>query len=204
MNLNSLQVSPSPVANSQLDDVELLRRSRRLGFMTLAARRRFLATLPEIEQRKLVPREYASIFEYAARTGGASRRQVQEILAAHRRLRTLPQIWMLLEDGVIGLSKLHRVPRALLHENPARWAEALESCSREALVRLVREAQGHPSGEGPTISVADRSGKPEGALEVLDLFSTSTSEDWGGANEPPSYPARDVQGLLRLLGRRGR
>lgn len=139
---DSVVTDCSKLRNADLNDRQLRRRSRTLGMHSRGIRRRFLATLPELERRGLIARRYGSIFEYAAKVGGARRDEVQGALRLARRLAAFPKVWALFETGRVGRAVLMRVPVEILAADEDRWVGHFEALSKreiEALVASERE-----------------------------------------------------------------
>jgi len=139
---------PPPRSLRKLSDSELWVLFSELGTFTRQARQRFLAMLPEISRRRLHRRRsFPSLLACAQQVGGVSQRTVESILALHRRLRTTPRIWRLVETAEVGWSVIDRVPQALLEADPIAWERNLRELSKREIEALVRAAR--PPRPGP-------------------------------------------------------
>lgn len=142
--------------NADLTDQQLRGRSRYFGMSTREARRRFLATLPELDRRGLVTKRYGSIFAYAAQVGGARRDQVLGALSLARRLTRFPKVWALFESGEVGRAVLVRIPVELMEGAEDSWVRHLKTLSKSQIEALVASEQERRRGPESALS-----GSPE-------------------------------------------
>ena len=108
-------------------------------------RQRFLGILPEVYKRKLHERHgYGSIFEFAFRTGGVSKEQVQRVLHVEEELRDKPKLHALLVSGQVSIYKLAKVHTVATRENQellANQVQLLSARGVETLARDIRQAK---------------------------------------------------------------
>lgn len=157
----------SSVPNRDLEDRELRARSRILGIATRGLRRRFLATLPEIEKRGLAE-QYGGIVAYGAKVGGATRDEVRNALALGRRLAPFPEVWALFETGEVGRATLMRVPVDLLAEDPGFWVHQFQTQNKRGVEALVAEYRAQRGQVGPGETVLDDHLPGQVRLPIMD------------------------------------
>lgn len=139
-----------------LGDRELFRVSALWGRQRKEADRRFLATLVEIERRRILGqrRAYANIQEYARRVGGVAADVVTEVLRLGRAFAAYPRSWALFSGGRVGWTQLRAVATVLDRKPDAAWAAILATTPRAALEQMVR------AWHAPPQAVRDRAPLP--------------------------------------------
>ena len=123
-----------------MTDKLLFRLCKKYGARVLVARRKFAGLLPEVARRRLCEkRGFCSIYEFAARLGGLTRDQVDEVLRLERRFGEMPVLQQALLEGDVSAGKLARVAAVATAENSARVLEMARQLSYAALDIKVKE-----------------------------------------------------------------
>lgn len=119
-----------------MTDKQLYRLCKKYGLRALEARRKF----PEVARRRLYERRgFGSIYELAARLGGMTRDQVDEVLRLEKRFIELPILRKALVNGEVSASKLARVAAVATNENSAEVLSLARTVSYAALDIKVKE-----------------------------------------------------------------
>ncbi|MBM3269877.1 MAG: hypothetical protein FJZ01_19770 [Candidatus Sericytochromatia bacterium] len=172
---------------------ELLALGRLNGRRSLRAKWAFLALLPEIASREAYRREGMwSVIEYGAKKGGATEREVKDVMTLHSQIGQYWVLWRLLAMGAVGMSKLQRVAKWVTPENAAWWAEQLVKCTRaqlEALIAAVRaRSTGEPKAANPAPDGSEDLG--EAGTVAQSAFSVRTVSMFAGSTQgTPQVPA---------------
>lgn len=123
-----------------MTDKQLYRLCKKYGLRALEARRKFAGLLPEVARRRLYERRgFNSIYELAARLGGMTRDQVDEVLRLEKRFIELPILRKALVNGEVSASKLARVAAVATNENSAEVLSLARTVSYAALDIKVKE-----------------------------------------------------------------
>lgn len=195
------------LANAALTDQQLRGRSRTLGMRSRGIRRRFLATLPELDRRRLVNLRYGSIFAYAAKVGGANQEEVKGALRLARRLERFPKVWALFETGRVGRAVLMRVPVDFLEADEECWVRHFETLSKreiEALVAAEWARRRREDLEASKVSPGlDEGTAPDGETRVMS-GSEKRIRSESDLEVRSSVPGQGSQPVLHQPGRHGR
>jgi len=131
-----LKVGPTEIEN--FSDRELYDYCRFTGINARIWSRRFVAAIPEVARRGLYKKHgFYSIYEFAAKVGGISHKNVNEALRIYEKFKEMPKMKELI--GEVGLSKLRVVACIVTVETEWYWAKRAVDMSRPALEVLVRE-----------------------------------------------------------------
>ncbi|MDP4008404.1 MAG: hypothetical protein Q8P68_04405 [Candidatus Peregrinibacteria bacterium] len=125
----------------KLSDKELITLCQKYGTQTILWKRKFIGLLPEVNSRRLYERKgFSTIYEFAARTAGLSREQVQRAIHVERRFREegLTDLRNIFVEGHSSVSKLFRVASVANAENESDFVKCISKLSQSALETLVR------------------------------------------------------------------
>jgi hypothetical protein len=132
-----------------ISDKELYRKCKEYGSNALLWRRKFTGLLPEVSRRGLFQKKgFCSIFEFAARLAGISKKQVCAVLNLDSKLENYPKLRSLLVDGKVSSNKLTRVVSVLDHESEDFWVDKVKTLSSRALEAFVRDYKMEAGGDG--------------------------------------------------------
>ncbi len=105
-----------------------------------AWRRKFIGLLPEIQSRGIHEKHgFFSIYEYAAKLGGVSKKQVQRVIQLERKLETKPQLKSILTNGEISTNKLIKITPILDLEKEESLIEKVKTLPCRTLETYVRD-----------------------------------------------------------------
>ncbi len=140
-----------------MTDKQLYRLCKKWGRVALKARRRFAGLLPEVRRRGLWERRgFASIYEFAARLGGLSHEQVDEVLRLEQRFAEMPLLHEALVTGEVSAGKLARVAAVATAENSAevlQMARQLTYAALDIKVKEIKTENGLPETKSATKSL---------------------------------------------------
>lgn len=149
-----------------MHDKELFRKCVMYGKQTLKARRKFLGLLPEVALRRLYERKgFCSVYEFAAKLAGVSRKQVDMVLRLEKKFDGLPVLRMALTTGKVSPNKLVRIASIATRNNQEELVERSEYLSSRALEVFVKDCK---KQDGKGLDKAANGGK---CLHVQNLES---------------------------------
>ena len=153
-----------------MTDTQLLKLCRKYGARALRWRRKFVGLLPEVNKRRLYEKKRcSSIFEFAAKLSGVSRKQVCIALNLEERFKDKPPLYTLLVEGGVSVNKLARVVSIATPENAEFLANQVQLLSQPALETLVRDCR--------EIERLDGLQKPQNEVKSLRPQTVSSLDD---------------------------
>ena len=124
---------------SKLSNKELLSLAYQYGTQALVSRRQFLNLLPELNRRELYKPKFYSIYEYAAKLGGVSRDQVNEVIRVNGKLADKPSLQALIETQ--GYAKVGVVASIATVENQEELVSKVKQLPKKGLlIEEIRKA----------------------------------------------------------------
>lgn len=125
-----------------IDDEQLFQIACRFGGKSLAWRRKFIGTLPEIYRRRLYERKgFESIFVFAQKVGGLSQKQVRDVLNLEKRFQSTLILKEMLVSGEVSINKLARVASIATRENEEALAEKVRVLPQKAIETFIRDVK---------------------------------------------------------------
>ena len=124
----------------RMSDEEILKLCQQYGRAALEARRKFEGLLPEVCARRLyLKKNCSSIFEFAAKFAGMSKKQVQRALQIDDQLEDKPVLRQEFRRGNVSVNKIAKVAYIATPETDEFWAEKVQTLSTRAVETLVRD-----------------------------------------------------------------
>jgi len=131
-----LQIGQTKI--EQFSDKELYDYCKKVGYNARIWYRRFIATLPEVEKRRLYKKYgYCSIHEFAAKLAGVSHDNVDEVLRVDGKLKDMPKIKSLIAEK--GLNKVRLVANIAKPETEEFWAKKIQNMTKSSLQIYINE-----------------------------------------------------------------
>jgi hypothetical protein len=123
-----------------MSDSDLYSSFRNHGRLVRINIRKSAGLLPELARRRLHrKRGCGSIYEFAAKHAMMSHDAVDRVLRLDRKFEKMPYLRSLMENGVVGWSKLEVVSSIATVETDQLWADKVKKIPKKGLERLVRE-----------------------------------------------------------------
>ena len=130
--------------------------------------------LPEAYERRIHEKKgYGSIFEYAAKICGLSKRQVREVLNLEEKFREVPQLHKLLVSGEVSSNKLSRVAPIATKENEEELAQRVKTLSKNAIETMARDFKNENSENGNGLSKPKNEAQLTPGRKLEDEFKLS-------------------------------
>ena len=172
----------------KISDEKLYELCKTFGARALLWRQKFIGLLPEVNRRKLYEKKnFASIYEFAAKLAGVSEEQVRRVLNLEKKFVDAPILKTMLKNGEVSMNKLARVASIATSETQEFWANQVKLLPKSALETLIRD---------------ERAALQDGLLEPEIDYKTVP-----GHTHPASsgrfQPAADVQAELDELAAKG-
>ena len=131
-----------------MSDEEILKLCQRYGRAALEARRKFEGLLPQVLERQLYRKKNcSSIFEFAAKFAGMSKKQVQRALQIDDQLEDKPVLRQEFRSGNVSVNKIAKVAYIATPETDEFWAQKVQILSTRAVETLVRDERTLQKGE---------------------------------------------------------
>lgn len=127
--LNQIQIK-------KLDDTGLMKYSQIVGANARKWKNYFVALIPEIAQRGLYKKKFASITEYAAKVGGISKKTVETIFQVEKYVEDKPALKELIPE--VGINKVRVVATIATKENQKELAIKVKTMTKSALEEIAR------------------------------------------------------------------
>ena len=134
-----------------MDDSTLYRLCQEYGNNARMWSRKFAALLPEVDKRQLYCKHgFYSIYEFAAKLAGMSRKTVEEVLRTYSKVEDRPLLKAQIEQ--FGWSKVRVITPLIETVEETKLVEMVKTLPREALAECVHELKGFKPREFETIT----------------------------------------------------
>ena len=134
-----------------MDDSELYRLCQEYGSNARMWSRKFAALLPEVDKRQLYCKHgFYSIYEFAAKLAGMSRKTVEEVLRTYSKVEDRPLLKAQIEQ--FWWSKVRVITPLIATVEETKLVKMVKTLSREALSECVHELKGSKPREFETIT----------------------------------------------------